>query len=346
MIEINQDEVTQNWLKQERFPMVSIQCMAYNHASYIAFALDGFLSQKTTFPFEIIVHDDASTDGTADIIRVYEKKFPNIVRPIYEKENQYSKKDGSLGKIIDAACSGKYIAFCEGDDFWCDSQKLQRAVVFLEKNTNYSACTHNTMLINNMTRKYEKRVMFPSEDSDLTLKDILAGVDFHTSSIVCLRDMWLNRPSFCFAQPGVGDFPFKVFLSLNGPIKRFGDVMSVYRWGAPNSWTSKLMKCPENSIRNTINAMKMLCMANEWSKGVSEDVFFHAISRMLYRNYLKLGQFKIVRKEPFHTFWESESFFNKTKHFLRYLKNVRMLKNSSCLIEQLNNIYLELNERK
>lgn len=112
--------------------IVSIRCTAYNHEKYIRDCLEGFIMQKTNFRFEAIVHDDASTDRTADIIREYATKYPDIIKPIYETENQYSKHDGSLSRIMTEACIGKYIAFCEGDDYWTDPLKLQKQVDFLE----------------------------------------------------------------------------------------------------------------------------------------------------------------------------------------------------------------------
>lgn len=121
-------------------PLVSIRCATYNHAPYIRQCLDGFVMQKTDFCFEAIVHDDASTDGTADIIREYAAKYPDIIKPIYETENQYSKHDGSLARIMNAHMHGKYIAFCEGDDYWTDPLKLQKQVDLLEKNAECSMC--------------------------------------------------------------------------------------------------------------------------------------------------------------------------------------------------------------
>lgn len=112
--------------------MVSIRCYAYNHENYIAQCLEGFVMQKTTFRFEAIVHDDASTDGTAAIIREYAEKYPDIIKPIYETENQFSKHDGSLGRIMKVHTHGKYIAYCEGDDYWIDPYKLQKQVNILE----------------------------------------------------------------------------------------------------------------------------------------------------------------------------------------------------------------------
>lgn len=124
-------------IREERPLMVTIRCITYNHEPYIRQCLEGFVMQKTNFRFEAIVHDDASTDGTADIIREYAEKYPDIIKPIYETENQYSKHDGSLRKIMDAHTHGKYVAMCEGDDYWTDPLKLQKQVNFLENNPEY-----------------------------------------------------------------------------------------------------------------------------------------------------------------------------------------------------------------
>ncbi len=137
MINRTQDEIIQNWPNIWAFPMVSIRCTTYNHEQFIAQALDGFLMQETNFPFEVVVHDDASTDKTAEIIREYERKYPKIIKPIYEKENQYSKHDGSLRRIMNAACKGKYVAYCEGDDYWISPTKLQKQIDCLERNKQY-----------------------------------------------------------------------------------------------------------------------------------------------------------------------------------------------------------------
>ena len=120
-------------------PLVSIKCTVYNHEPYLRQCLDGFVMQKTNFPFEAIVHDDASTDGSAAIIREYAEKYPDIIKPIYETENQYSKKDDSLGRIMNAAIhpDAKYIALCEGDDYWIDPLKLQKQIDFLEAQADY-----------------------------------------------------------------------------------------------------------------------------------------------------------------------------------------------------------------
>ena len=125
-------------MEQEKKVLVSIVCATFNHENYIRKCLEGFVMQKTSFPFEAIVHDDASTDGTASIVREFAEKYPDIIKPIFEKENLWSKKDGSLNRVLEEAATGKYVATCEGDDYWIDPYKLQKQVDFLESHQDYS----------------------------------------------------------------------------------------------------------------------------------------------------------------------------------------------------------------
>ena len=129
-----QDEIIRNWPKEWDAPVVTIRCTVFNHEKYIEDCIKGFLIQETNFPFEIFIHDDASTDNSAQIIKKYVALYPKIFLPIYEKENLYSKKNGSLGKVTwnPQYIRGKYVAICEGDDYWIDPFKLQKQVDYLE----------------------------------------------------------------------------------------------------------------------------------------------------------------------------------------------------------------------
>ena len=132
-------------------PLVVIKCLVYNHEPYLRDCLEGFVMQQTNFPYVAIVHDDASTDNSALIIREYAEKYPDIIKPIYETENQYSKQDGSLGRIMSAAIDAtgaKYVAMCEGDDYWTDPLKLQKQVDFMEANPEYVLCCHRYKIYN------------------------------------------------------------------------------------------------------------------------------------------------------------------------------------------------------
>ena len=122
--------------------VVSVSCLTYNHAPFIRQCLDGFMMQKTDFAFEVLIHDDASTDGTTEIIKEYEARYPDVIKPIYEEENQWVKGRRGSAVFNFPRARGKYIALCVGDDYWTDPLKLQKQVDFLEKNLDFSFCCH------------------------------------------------------------------------------------------------------------------------------------------------------------------------------------------------------------
>ena len=127
-------------------PLVSIACTTYNHEKYIAHAIEGFLMQYTPFPIEIIIHDDASTDGTADIIRKLGMSH-RIIKPIFQETNQFSLKKKPLGTYVIPQCRGKYIALCEGDDYWTDPYKLKKQVDVLESHPEFAMCFTNSSIV-------------------------------------------------------------------------------------------------------------------------------------------------------------------------------------------------------
>ena len=163
--------------------MVTIRCLTYNHEQYIRQCLDGFVMQKTNFRFEAIVHDDASTDGTVEIIREYAEKYPDIIKPIFETENQYSKRDGSIGRIMNEHTHGKYIAICEGDDYWTDPYKLQKQVDFLESHPDYVMCSHrhNDYIQETGEMLYDRSM----NETDYDLKSLIRGeLHFHPFTVM------------------------------------------------------------------------------------------------------------------------------------------------------------------
>lgn len=208
--------------------MVTIRCLVYNHEPYLRQCLDGFVMQKTNFRFEAIVHDDASTDGSAEIIREYAEKFPDIIKPIFEAENQYSKRDGSIRRIMDANTHGKYVALCEGDDYWIDSLKLQKQVDFLESNPDYSLCFHNAIRLNERVAVKEKIASFCFfyADRQISTEEIIADWCIPTASLLYRREALkdIKLPRF-FS----GDYTLELILASIGKVYYLDRYMSVYR---------------------------------------------------------------------------------------------------------------------
>jgi len=135
----SQEEIIKNWKGDFDKPIVTVLCTTYNHEKYIEDAIEGFLIQETDFPFEIIIHDDASTDKTAQIVREYEVKYPLLIKGIYQTKNRWSQGLKNA-EVVYPMSKGEYIALCEGDDYWTDPQKLQIQKDFLDNNQDYVIC--------------------------------------------------------------------------------------------------------------------------------------------------------------------------------------------------------------
>ena len=221
-------------------PLVSICCITYNHKEYIRDALDGFLSQRTDFPYEILINDDASTDGTADIIREYEQKYPEKIRALLQTENQYSKGiTNPSGAFNFPRVRGRYVAMCEGDDYWIDPEKLQKQVDYMEAHPDCSLCFHSARIItvdgslsDKRMRPYpESRIVSPSEIVDKPQGYAMASMMFRSEIIRKLPKYYVNCP--------VGDTPLQLMAAATGYGYYMDQDMSIYRLGAAVSWTSQ-----------------------------------------------------------------------------------------------------------
>ena len=216
--------------------MVTIRCLTYNHEPYIRQCLEGFVIQKTNFPFEAIVHDDASTDGTAAIIREYAKKYPDIIKPIFETVNQYSKQDGSLKRILDTHTHGKYVAMCEGDDYWTDPYKLQKQVNFLENHPDYVMCSHRFDRYFEDEHRLVKDPDETFEGTDYDLKNLIGGKWLTQTLTVMYRRRALDLKEY--ESYGMSmDIILLYALLKKGKGYCFPDVMGVYRYHRGGVWS-------------------------------------------------------------------------------------------------------------
>lgn len=208
--------------------LVTIRCAVYNQERYIRQCLEGFVMQETSFCYEAIVHDDASTDETVVVIKEFANKYPHIIKPILETENQYSKQDGSLTRIFDKNTNGKYIAFCEGDDYWIDPSKLQKQVDFLESNPEYGMCYTRS----NRYVQEDNRYIPAFGGPFTTFDDLLNGNCIPTLTVVARRDL-INqyrteiKPEL--KKWKMGDYPMWLWFAYNSKIGFIDEVTSVYR---------------------------------------------------------------------------------------------------------------------
>ena len=220
-------------------PEVSIFCMVYNHEFFLSECLDGFIMQKCSFDFEIVVGEDCSTDSSRNIILEFARKYPGKFKLILHEKNV-----GPFANQLHVYknCLGKYIAMCEVDDYWSDPLKLQKQVDFLESNPEYSYCFHDSIILNQITGTSQLRVGQRKIDEIVDLKSLISENNIATASIVfrnCID--WSNLPRWFLKTPK-GDYALVVLLAEKGLGKYITDSMSVYRvheggvWSGSKNW--------------------------------------------------------------------------------------------------------------
>jgi len=254
-------------------PLVSICCTTFNHESYIEDALEGFVNQKTNFHYEVLIHDDASTDRTAEIIKEYEKKYPNLIKPIYQKENQYSK-----GLIINRTFNysraiGKYIALCEGDDYWIDPSKLQKQIDYMEDNPECSFCFTNGKIID-VEDKNKERIFIPytientkyftgkSKCYDVGELALLGFIP--TATFIFRKKILEDTPEFYNKKYPGGDLKLKLYATSHGYAYFINDVTSVYRTNVKGSAMSQWKTY--NKEQSIIHNQEYIDLINEMNK--------------------------------------------------------------------------------
>lgn len=247
-----QEEIMKNWDKSIAKPLCSVICYSYNHKDFIEQALDSFLEQETNFPFEIIIHDDFSTDGTDKIIKEYEKKYPKIIKAMYESENQYSKgKNGNYFVGTMHKMAGKYIAFCESDDYWNDVNKLQIQVDFLEndKEEKFVACYHHCDMIDSNGNKINT-LCFSTKDG--TRDDMQKLRIWLPYRCVCYRnviDFFEPNLKYYLLEIFAGDLFLFTLLGKYGCVKFLPQIKpAVYRLHQGGIWTG-LDKQEQSMVR-------------------------------------------------------------------------------------------------
>jgi glycosyltransferase involved in cell wall biosynthesis len=201
------------------YPLVSICCITYNHEKYIRDALEGFLVQKTNFSFEIIINDDASTDNTANIIREYEEKYPELFVCIYQKENQWSKGIRPSTTYVWPKARGKYIALCEGDDYWTDPYKLQKQVDFLETNPEYSLCFTDYSRVDSDNNLIRQNCLPKLKKDNFEIQDIVGGFWIPTLTITFRRKFLDFNELELFKEIYNGDLLLVTLLIIKGLAK-------------------------------------------------------------------------------------------------------------------------------
>jgi glycosyltransferase involved in cell wall biosynthesis len=245
--------------------VVSVLATAYNQERWIARALESIVMQKTNFPIEILVHDDASTDKTADIIREYEQKYPRLIKPIYQTKNQFSQGHFPIFLLSEKA-KGKYLAICEGDDYWTDPLKLQKQVDLLEAHPECSMAVAKTDVYCLKDGQFHYQSTYEGVDKDLVyFDDLFKGFYFHTSTYLIPKINFIAVQKYR-DRIFLGDTAVRFILIDIGPFVFLRETVSVYQITGEGIWT-KL-----NSYEQAVIHIKLF-----------EDLFNHFKPR--YKKY-------------------------------------------------------------
>lgn len=278
--------------------------------------------QKVNFPIEIIIHDDASTDGTAEIVRKYESEHPDLIRGIYQTENQFSQKKGIWQNIIYPSAQGAYFAECEGDDYWCDPNKLQKQVDFLETHPDYSVCVHRCKKLNCRTHSFE--ISFPEIETerDISLPELILGGGgfWGTNTIVCRRSFLPDYKEQFWKLSPVGDFPQALSLASRGKVHYFPQEMAVYRVFAKGSWSSRTMLGHEAYSRRSTHVSKMRESLNAFDKHTDKkytDVIQEKIDLNDFNLYWDFGKWTLLKTT---SHYKQRTFIGKLKALYHSLR--------------------------
>ena len=291
--------------------VVTILTLAYNHEPYIRQCLDGIVMQQTNFKFELLIHDDASTDGTANIIREYELKYPEIIKPIYQKENQYSKKVPIGVTYLYPRAKGKYIALCEGDDYWTDSLKLQKQVDFLEANPEYVMCSSHFKFLDDKTGVFSNdRMPNIKEGIEYDLKTLINEKWYFQPLTVMFRLSMLNLEEY-FRYPITKDAVLFFHLLKKGKGYLLSQEFGVYRKHSEGVW-SGISYCGQ--LKNEIQARIGIYKVEQSYEAAYfvRHIFVNLIGRkwMLQEWQLMLIAFNIISNH-FGVFSTLKMFINK-----------------------------------
>ncbi len=279
----------------ENNPIVTIICLTFNQEQYVRDCLEGFLSQQTTFPYEVLIYDDASTDSTPAIIREYVSKYPSIFKPTFYTTNNYSQGLGFVGLYTGIKeAKGKYVAYCEGDDYWTDPHKLQKQVGFLDKNPQYVICAHETLVKNEvyptidgkLYSSFTNNMFVSTTKKHYTINDSFTGNIFHISSMMYRNHpftlpSWLPSISAC-------DMVLYMILAQVGDIYVLPGVMSIYR-GHINSLTNSKNEY-SSAIKFHLLSIHILRLVNRFFSRKYQETIYPIISRYYVEcsmNYLR-----------------------------------------------------------
>lgn len=300
--------------------LVSINCMAYNHEEYISDAIEGFLMQKTNFEYEILIGEDCSTDSTRIIIQEYMNKFPNKIKLITSDNNVGAKRNE---KRLQQSSLGKYIALCEGDDYWIDPYKLQKQVDYMEKNSECMMCFHSAEVIQSNGKSSGKYIRPFIRNKICSVEEIILGLGskFTPTASVIYRKELMDTPPVWFKETSFSDYPIALIVSYYGYAYYIDEVMSVYRTGVIGSATNRITNS-KDAKNKLINHNKELIWILEQFNSFSNNKYLKTVNRVIKEREIQilLLEKKIhkINDIKYKSYFKEVGFKNKIKLYFRY----------------------------
>ena len=277
-------------------PMVSIVCTSYNHGDYLAEAIESFLMQQTNFDIEILIYDDASTDHSPRVIKQYETQYPDLIKPIYQTENQYSK--GIRVELFNHnRAAGKYIAVCEGDDYWTDPYKLQKQVDYMEAHPACSMTVHSADRVLSDKKKVLSTVRPEHGNAILSVERVIEGGGdlVATNTMVYSKDKITTLAPF-YLNAVVGDYPLVILAALRGTVDYLDENMSAYRVGVESSWTERELATSMKRINHYHDMERMFDEINEYTNYQYNDALTKAKRSYQFSLLWEQGKFKEAKQ--------------------------------------------------
>lgn len=260
--------------------IVSVWCLTYNHKDYIRDALNGFLKQRTDFRFEVFIYDDASDDGTSDIIREYVEKYPELFLYYRAAINKYGTQErvDTIEKLQREYLSGKYIAMCEGDDYWIDPNKIQQQVDYLESHSECVLVSHNARIVT-AEGKENNDLRFRTITGNITEEELILSIngDIPSASFLMRRDIFFMKG---FPKGPVGDGPRLLFAITKGKVFYENKMRSVYRYMINGSWSNRMKTDPGFALKNIIGYIVFLKKYDKYVGGKYREYIYKAISHV------------------------------------------------------------------
>lgn len=304
-------------------PMVSIVCTSYNHGDYLAEAIESFLMQKTDFDVEILIYDDASTDHSPRVIKQYENQFPSLIKPIYQTENQYSK--GVRVELFNHnRAAGKYIAVCEGDDYWTDPYKLQKQVDYMEAHPACSMTVHAADRVLSDKKKVLSTVRPEHDNAIFSVERVIEGGGdlIATNSMVYSKEKIPTLAPF-YLNAAVGDYPLVILAALRGTVDYLDDNMSAYRVGVKGSWTERELATSMKRINHYHDMEKMFDEINEYTHFAYGDALKKVKQEYQFSLLLEQRRFKEAKNGEYRKIYlELSTKKRMLMEMKRYFPNV------------------------